>query len=387
MTRAGTPWSEGLRFDRNELAGAFGDLGTSFPLLVGVILTANLDVASALFAFGLMQILTGLAYGLPVPVQPLKAMAVIVITQKVSGAVLAGGGLAIGCAMLLLTVTGLIGWLAAIVPKSVVRGIQLGLGLQLASLAVRDYVPADGIWGYALAGVSFAVVIALLGNRRLPPALLVIALGMVYALVFKAGPGLAFDGFGLRLPTLGAPSWSDVAAGAILLALPQLPLSLGNSVLGTRQILQDLFPSRPVSTSKIGWTYSFMNLVNPFIGGVPTCHGAGGVAGHYTFGARTGGSVVVAGALYLCAGLFASGALGVIIILFPKPVLGVILLFEALALVRLVGDLAGRPADFGLALLVGLLAAGLPYGYVVALVVGCALAALARRRPTGLSGG
>src|SRR2546425_46499 len=141
----------GLRFDRNELAGAFGDIGTDLPLIVGVILAAHLDSASALILFGAMQILTALRYRMPMPVQPLKAVAALVIAQRISGNVLFGGGLAIGILMLLLTVTGLIDLLARVVPKAVVRGIQFGLGLQLATLALKDYVKADGASGCGLA--------------------------------------------------------------------------------------------------------------------------------------------------------------------------------------------------------------------------------------------
>src|SRR5438876_6687956 len=160
-----------IRFDRNELAGAFGDIGTDLPLVVGVILAARLDSASALIMFGAMQVLTGLAYGMPMPVQPLKAMAALVIAQKLSGNVLFGGGLAIGVIMLVLTATGLIGWLARVVPKTVVRGIQFGLGLQLATLALSDYVQSAGVAGYIRAAAGFAITIALMDNRRFPAAL------------------------------------------------------------------------------------------------------------------------------------------------------------------------------------------------------------------------
>src|SRR4051812_26676409 len=110
------------RFDRNELSGAFGDIGTDFPLIVGMILAAKLDAASGLTVFGLMQLLAGLTYGLPMPAQPLKAMAVLVIAGKANANVLYGGGLAIGIVMLLLAVTGLMDKLANFVPKNVVRG-------------------------------------------------------------------------------------------------------------------------------------------------------------------------------------------------------------------------------------------------------------------------
>ena len=379
-------WLRGrVRFDRNELSGAFGDLGTDFPLLVGMILAAQLDVASVLIVFGAMQVLTGVVYGMPMPVQPLKAMAVIVITQKLAPGVLYGGGLAIGALMLVLVATGLIGWLARAVPKCVVRGIQLGLGLQLASLALKDYVPADGRAGYALAAVAFVLTLALLGNRRVPPAPLIIALGILYALAFKLGAGSFAGSFALRLPELHQPTWADIVTGFFVLALPQLPLSLGNSILATRQVAEDLFPERRVTVPKISLTYSLMNLVSPWFGGAPVCHGSGGIAGHYAFGGRTGGSVVIYGGLYLVLGIFFSRGFSAVIELFPKPVLGVILFFEALALVKLVRDVATSAAEFAIALLVGLIAFGLPYGYVIGLVLGTALAYLARRGRIGLS--
>ncbi len=374
-----------IRFDRNELSGAFGDLGTEFPLVVGMILVAGLDAASVLIVYGCLQALTGVVYGMPMPVQPLKAMAVIVITQKLSGGVLYGGGLAIGVLMLVLVATGLIGWLARAVPKSVVRGIQLGLGLQLATLALKDYVPADGPAGYVLAAAAFVVTLALLGNRRVPPAPLVIVLGVLYALAFKLTPGSLQGSFALRLPELHAPSWADIVTGLFVLALPQLPLSLGNSILATRQVAEDLFPERRVTVPKISLTYSLMNLVVPWFGGVPVCHGSGGIAGHYAFGGRTGGSVVIEGTLYLGLGLFLSNGFHTVIELFPKPVLGVILFFEALVLVKLVRDVAASAADFAIVLLVGLVAFALPYGYVVGLVLGTALAYLSARGRLTLS--
>jgi MFS superfamily sulfate permease-like transporter len=284
-----------------------------------------------------------------------------------------------------LTATGLIDWLARAIPKSVVRGIQFGLGLQLASLALKDYVPADGSGGYWLAAAAFAITVALLGNRRMPPAPLLILLGFVYAAVFHLSGARLAGAFGVHLPQFRVPATSEILSGAVLLALPQIPLSLGNSILATRQVTADLFPARLMSVRKIGYTYSLMNLVNPFFGGVPTCHGSGGIAGHYAFGGRTGGSVILYGSLYLALGLFFAGGFGVALQLFPKPILGVILLFEALTLMRLVGDMFQNAADTTVLLLVGLAAFGLPYGYVIGLVVGTAVAYFFRLRGSAKS--
>ena len=369
-----------IRFDRNELAGAFGDIGTDLPLIVGVILAAHLDSASALILFGLMQILTALRYRMPMPVQPLKAVAALVIAEKISAKVLFGGGLAIGILMLLLTVTGLIDLLARVVPKAVVRGIQFGLGLQLATLALKDYVKADGAKGYVLAAIAFTLIVMLIGNRHYPVALLVIALGLVYAIVFKLdGPTLS-HGIGFRLPHVYRPSGSDVLTGLLILALPQIPLSLGNSILATRQIAEDLFPERPLTARGISFTYSMMNLINPFFGGIPTCHGSGGMMGHYAFGGRTGGSVILYGTLYLVLGLFFSGSFAQVVQVFPLPILGVLLVIEGLRIMLLVRDTVDVRGEFPIAILVGLIAAGLPYGYPVGICVGTILYYLAKDR-------
>ena len=174
-----------LRFNRQEWAGAFGDIGTDFPLVVGMILAAGLNVTSVLVMYGFMQIMTGLIYQRPMPVQPLKAVATIVITQKLAGATLYGGGLAIAFIMLFLTLTSSLDWLARNVPKCVVRGIQLGLGINLAMLALKDYVGRDGMSGYVLASAAFMLVLFLLPNKKFPAALAVIGLGFIYAFIFK----------------------------------------------------------------------------------------------------------------------------------------------------------------------------------------------------------
>ena len=363
----------GIRFDRNELAGAFGDIGTDLPLIVGMILAIGLHSASVLIMFGLMQYLTALTYRIPMPVQPLKAVAVIVITQKIAPGALFGGGLAIGIAMLLLTVTGGINWLSRIVPRAVIRGLQLGLGLQLSLLALKDYVQADGFRGYVLAAIAFAIIVALFGNRRFPPALPVIILGVVYAFLFKLNASDLAGAVGINFPKLQPITLDNVLAGFLVLALPQIPLSLGNSVLATRQVAEDLFPSSRITVRKLSFTYAAMNLVNPFFGGVPTCHGSGGMVGHYTFGARTGGSIIIYGSIFLALGLFFANGFQQVVQVFPLPMLGMLLLFEGAMLIMMVRDQAAERRSLFIAVLTGLIANGVPYGYAVALVVGTSL--------------
>lgn len=366
------PFSE-IKFNKQELAGAFGDIGTDFPLIVAMILAAGLHAPSVLIMFGIMQIATGLFYRMPMPVQPLKAMATLVIAQKIGGNVLLGAGLAIGVVMLFLSVTGLLDWLGKVVPKVVIRGLQLGLGISLALLAFRDYIPAEQLHGYILALASFVLVVIFLDNKRYPAAILVITLGLVYAFIFKVEYKTIYDAFGVSHPQLHLPVWDDILKGFLLLALPQIPLSLGNSILATKQITLDLFPERKLTIRKIGLTYSLMNLINPFFSGVPCCHGSGGIVGHYTFGGRTGGSVILYGLIYITLGLFFGKGFQTIIHVFPLPVLGVVLLFEGIALMLLIRDVLPERKGLSIAILVGVIAAGLPYGFVISILIGTLL--------------
>lgn len=362
-----------VQFNRNELSGSFGDIGTDFPLIVGMVLASNLDVASVFVMFGLTQILTGIVYGLPMPVQPLKAMAVLVIAQNIQSSVLFGAGFAIGLVMLVLSLSGALNWLAVKIPACVVRGIQFGLGLSLASLALTKYVPSMGYDGYALALISLVIMVALLGNRRFPPGIFVIGLGLLYAIFFKVDLNSLSSGIGLRLPQFSLPGAGDILAGFFLLALPQLPLSISNSVIATSKTVHDLFPERKISVKKIGMTYALINLVVPFFKGIPVCHGCGGLAGHYALGGRTGGSVIIYGSVLAVIGLVFSQAFHQVIQFFPQPILGIVLFFEALTLMLFIRDQAQNKRDTAIALLVALVCLTLPQGYVTGLIIGTAL--------------
>jgi xanthine/uracil permease len=360
-----------LRFDRGELAGAFGDLGTDLPLLVGMVLAAGLDATTVFLVFGGLQVASGVWYRLPMPVQPLKAMAALVIAGQATSPMLAAAGILVGLVMLALAQTGGLDWIARVVPRVVVRGIQLGLGLSLARIAVTRFMGSEGARGWLLSFVALALVLGLRGNRRVPAALVLVTLGV--ALAAATWPADLAVPLGWHLPSLPGrwPTGDEFVQGALLLAVPQLALSLGNSVLATRQVVRDFFPERTApSIRAIGTTYALMNLVAAPLGGTPVCHGSGGMAGHYAFGGRSGGSVVYYGLLHVLAGLFLASDPRAFQQLFPAPVLGVLLLVEATTLGLLVRDQWADRRAFGLAVACGLTAIAAPYGYAVVLVLG-----------------
>ncbi len=361
-----------IKINRNELSGAFGDIGTDLPLIIAMLAVTDLKSSSILIIFGVMQILTSFLYGIPMPVQPLKVVAMIVITQKISSAVIFGGGLAIGILMLILTITGLITYLNKVIPKTVIRGIQLGLGLQLCLLSLKDYVPADKFIGYMVALIAFSIGLILIGNKKYPPAIFILFLGFLYASISNSS---VFQLISFNVPQFTLPTITvdNILTGMVLLALPQIPLSLGNSIFATNQLVKDYFPEKRITVKKIGFTYSAMNIVSSLVGGIPTCHGSGGIAGHYTFGGRTGGSTLIYGTFYIFIGLFFSMNPTHIFQIFPKPILGIILLFEGIALILLSKDIITNKKNFFIAITVGLIANGLPYGYLIGMVVGTIL--------------
>lgn len=360
------------RFDRHEWAGAFGDIGTDLPLIAGILLATKLDAAGVFLAFGLAQIASGLIYGLPMPIQPLKAMAVVVIAGQATGGQLQLAGLMIGGLMLGLAYSGLLDRLQKFIPVLVVRGVQAGLGIALARTAL-GLAGREGVWGWTAAAAAVALLIWLRQHHHLPGALLVVGAGALWAAINRIDWGILAHGFGWVMPTPARLPWDQWLAALTLLVLPQVPLSLSNSVIATQRTVADLFPERPVSLRGIGRSYGLINLLSPWFGGIPMCHGCGGLAGYYALGARTGGSVIIYGTFYLVTGLFFSGAFQEALRVFPSPVLGAVLLVEAGVLLLLLREVPRTPLALGLAAGVALICVFAPQGYLTGMLVGCAL--------------
>jgi len=241
-------------------------------------------------------------------------------------------------------ITGAVSWLAALTARPVVRGIVLGLGL---SFILEGVTLMRG--GPVLAVAGVVLTFLLLGQSRLPAMFALVAYGAGAAMLLD--PTLAQDlgslSLAFRLPTPGPPAvtWTDVVQGTLVLAIPQAALTLGNAVIATAEEHNALFPARRVSVRLLALDHGFINLAAAALGGVPMCRGAGGMAGHVRFGARTGGALVILGTLLLIAALFLADSIGTLLRLFPMPVLGVILFFGGLELASSVASDGFSPAE------------------------------------------
>jgi sulfate permease, SulP family len=359
------------KFDRIEFAGSLGDLGTLLPIVVAMILINKLSPSSVFLSFGLFYLITGYYYRLPVPVQPLKAVGAIaiayplVITEPVIGA----AGIIFGVVLLLLSVSGTVNTLARLFTPPVVRGIQLSLGLVFLrkgiELIVQKNLFLSGVAGSfseynlnLILGITvFILVLALLDNKKLPAALAALAVGVIAGLVFGGFDSLRFS-IGPTKIGLISPTLKDFWTAFIMLILPQIPLTIGNACVGTADTCCTLFPNNPLlSKTKAGnfaLTMGLANLPAGFIGAVPMCHGTGGLAAHYRFGARTGGAPLMIGALFVVMALI-FGELGFTLLsMIPNSVLGVLLIFAGLELCPLIRSLKTNEEYFVAILISGI---------------------------------
>ncbi|MDA8109271.1 MAG: putative sulfate/molybdate transporter [Betaproteobacteria bacterium] len=326
---AAAPMPARNRFGRLEWAGAFGDLGTLIPFVVAYVSLLKMDPYGVLLAFGAAKIASGLYYRTPFPIQPMKAIGAVATTQAAQSAIITpqavyAAGLVTGAIWLVLGLTGTAKTVAAWVSRSVAVGIILGLGLSFMLEGIRIMSQ-----GWIVAGVALAGTLLLLTNRAIPAMFLLLLGGAAVALVQNpalVGQLAAIHAqFRLASFALGGLSWHELLVGAAFLALPQVPLTLDNAIVAVKEENNRLFPERPVSEREVAVSTGVMNLLAPLVGGVPMCHGAGGMAGHVRFGARTGGALVILGAIVLAIALFFSGSVETIFRIFPAPILGVIL--------------------------------------------------------------
>lgn len=374
-----------------ELNGAMGDLGTYIPIVLALTLARDLNLGTTLIFTGLYNILTGAIYGVPMPVQPMKSIAAVAISNAAFGVPeIMASGILTGGVLLVLGVTGLMELVYKLIPLCVVRGIQLAQGLSFALTAVK-YIrkiqdlpkskstgerPWLGLDGLVLALVCACFIIVVNGagdeGRRdddhdsadqteedkkpsttweriiasVPSAFMVFLLGVILAFLRKPkliADEIEFGPSNMEIVQISGRAWRD---GFIKGTIPQLPLSILNSVVAVCKLSTDLFPEREFSATSLSVTVGLMNVVGCWFGAMPSCHGAGGLAGQYKFGGRSGACVALLGAAKMVLGLVLGTSLAVILKRFPVGVLGVLLLFAGVELGMASRDMKTKEESF-----------------------------------------
>jgi MFS superfamily sulfate permease-like transporter len=320
------PKGENFILNLRELSGALGDLGTLLPLMLGSIAVVGLAPTPVLAGFAVFYIATAAYYRLPIPVQPMKAVAAVLLTAGITPAGLAASGVMIGVALLVLGLTGWITRLARLVPQSVLAGLQAGLGLALALVSVDLMATAP-----VIAMMTLGLLLGFLLAPRYPSAVIGLLTAIVLAQVLDV-PGMQFGTMApvaFSIPSL--PSLAEMQRAFSLFVLPQLSLTLTNAVVLTALIAGDYFGARAahVTPARLSITSGLANLLLTPLGALPMCHGAGGLAAHYRFGARSGTAPLVLGLALLAFALLPGGLGLATLAAIPAAGLGALLLMAS----------------------------------------------------------
>lgn len=333
-----------VRLDRREIAGSFGDLGTLLPLAV-LLITANRLNPTVLFGVvGLAYLLSGLYYRIPMAVQPLKSFSALAIAHTLGPSVIAAGAMLMGLCLLILGVSGAATWISRRFPKALIRGIQLGVGLILIRVGLRlcvEPVGGSAMWlPAALTVGSLATILFFARSKALPAGLLVVGGGVLVGFTLTGLPPVTP---GPEIARVGGVSASDFWTAAILLVLPQIPLTLINSLPATQDVARKWYgpDSRRVTARALSIGMGIVNVAAGLVGGMPICHGSSGVTAHHRFGARTGGAGVFLGAVLLILALGFGPSLTGLCNVIPRPVLGAMLVYVGVAHCLLIRDIAG----------------------------------------------
>ncbi|KAI1105338.1 hypothetical protein F4804DRAFT_304567 [Jackrogersella minutella] len=330
-----------------EISGALGDLGTLLPLMITLAVNGSISLSTTLVFSGFFNIATGVVFGIPLPVQPMKAIAAAAIASKASERETVAAGSIVAIIVLLLSITGLLHWVTRIIPIPVVKGIQFGAGLSLVISAGGSLLqPFAHHWTFPLDNLvwSFAAFVLLILTQkasRFPYALIIFVVGLVLAVISVTTTShYHLPHFRFWDPFLELPWWS---ADAIGMGIAQLPLTTLNSVIAASALAADLLPDLPApSVTALGISVAAMNLLGCWFGAMPVCHGAGGIAAQYRFGARSGASIILLGLFKMILGIIFGETLLDLLTAFPKTLLGIMVIAAGLELAKV-----GQSLNYG----------------------------------------
>ncbi len=323
-----------------EISGSLGDLGTFLPIVIALSEGNQISLSTTLIFTGIYNIMTGMLFGIPLPVQPMKAIAAIAVLRSLTASETAAAGIFVAACILLFSVSGLLDWFTRIIPIPVVKGIQVGAGLSLV-IAAGSKATSTLSWSgpswtdnYAWIIVAFLALILLNLYPKTPYALLVTCIGIIFAMVMVANASSPrLPGFRLWHPHTQVPRGADWKVGILDAGIGQLPLTTLNSIIAVTHLATDLLPEVATpSVTSIGVSVAAMNLFGCWFGAMPVCHGSGGLAAQYRFGARSGASIVFLGILKLLIGLAFGESLTSLLHKFPTALLTVMVIAAGLEL-------------------------------------------------------
>jgi len=387
--------SQQFKFNRMEVAGALGDLGTLLPIALAMILVNGLNPIGIFFSVAVFYIFSGLYFGVPVPVQPMKIIGAYAVATAMSSSQIFASSILMATLLLLIGLTGAINKIQKITPQAVICGVQLSTGLLLALSGVQfilgtspfqqQHFSAEPFLGIQMLGpipiglvlgiIGAVITVLLIHNRKFPAGLVLVVGGCIVGLILGARPGIGIDSLSFHFPEILPsyfPEQVDYSFALFALVLPQLPMTLGNAVIAYTDLSKKYFAAQAqkVTNRNVCLSMAGANLFSFLIGGMPLCHGAGGLAAHYHFGARSAGSNLIIGFTLLLLTLLLGEKIVELFKLLPMAILGILLIFTGVQLSQTVRDLK-QSQDFIVVgvILVFSLVSNLAVGFVVGFLI------------------
>ncbi len=306
-----------------DISGAFGDVGVLFPIAVALIVKNGFNPTALFLMAGLFYVVSAYYFKITMPVQPLKAMSAIAIATGLSFEVINAAGIMMGIILLIISFTGLSMRLGSLFPVSVVRGIQLGLGLMLVktSLGMINIDMSVAITGGIILAVSTLVI------KKIPPLIPLLILAVMISL-----KSIDLSSFGPLALNPKLPGFSHIWIGLTVLVLPQIALTFGNAIVATEATGSILYGEKAgrLDLKSIPVSMGIANIASGFFGGAPMCHGSGGLTAHRKFGASSERSGYIIGFTLIALAIFFGASALSIISAFPMGILGVLLCYVGL---------------------------------------------------------
>lgn len=259
-----------------NITGAFSDSAVLFPLLALLATQNGASPVVLLFSAGITYGLVGFFFKVPMPVQPLKSIVLSAVALGATSTEVQWSGALIGIYGLLAV---FLKWdrLVRQVPLFLVHGLQIGLGILMILNGLLCLGPfSDYAWSTLLIyGIILCCVLYLTERKSFPVLGIIATLGLLWGMVFETAP-ISFLAPEHHLPQSIRPELM------FLLVIPQLILTSANSVIGAEIVAKKYFGERAnrVTAKHLLLSIGFGNLATAVLGGLPFCHGAGGLTAH-----------------------------------------------------------------------------------------------------------
>lgn len=266
--------------------GAFSDTPILLPMIALLSVVPDFSVQKVCLVFGLVYLSASYFFRVPISVQPLKSVAISAVTLGASFNEIKICGLILGLVFFAGSFLKL-DKLAEKIPVSIIHSIQAGLG---ALLILQGFKSFEFPFEHYVFIQSILITVIVAATIYFP------AFGKVSLLGVLATLGVVMSLFAESTARSHVAQISQKLLQSQIrydlvfsMLIPQMILTTANSVIGTCDVAKRYFKkdAARVSIQNLMISIGLGNVLVALVGGLPFCHGSGGVTAHYRGGSRS----------------------------------------------------------------------------------------------------